>query len=372
MAYNTPETVADYLARFQMEITHRGKGTFTPDHVKYSLTIASGGKDFFTTFESNPHVHGEPTITQVFGALASDAMVVRDYGMDEFVDEFCDGMKPSAAIRAYNSCKETYDGRVSVEMRQLTDEGERLWGQLDYEDYLPLEGLTAMGKHYELGDENRFVHDLYNSPELCAAPRYVEQSFGCPSEEYDKEEGTLPHDFTTGKWRVHLIYPGERYGLDGCLTYELNAYSGVPAAAHRASYPLVEFYDTSQDAARFPGGQFVSRYYMTDLLEDDSIAVSIDTMLKNGNQFSLDGGIPAWTVEGDDLAKVNDFLKKSCMEFCGSLPGDEKDADGYSLSGEAKDATASRNGLSRNQMGIEEKAAECKEAATVLANGNAL
>lgn len=145
MAYNTPETVADYLARFQMEITHRGKGTFTPDHVKYSLTIANGGKDFFTTFESNPHVHGEPTITQVFGALASDAMVVRDYGMDEFVDE-----------------------------------------------------------------------------------------------------------------------------------------------------------------------------------------------------------------------------------FCGSLPGDEKDEDGYSLSGEAKDATASRNGLSRNQMGIEEKAAECKEAATVLANGNAL
>lgn len=265
-----------------------------------------------------------------------------------------------------------HDGRVSVEMRQLTDEGERLWGQLDYEDYLPLEGLTAMGKHYELGDENQFVHDLYNSPELCAAPRYVEQSFGCPSEEYEKEEGTLPHDFTTGKWRVHLIYPGERYGLDGCLTYELNAYSGAPAAAHRASYPLVEFYDTSQDAARFPGGQFVSRYYMTDLLEDNSIAVSIDTMLKNGNQFSLDGGIPAWTVEGDDLAKVNDFLKKSCMEFCGSLPGDEKDEDGYSLSGEAKDATASRNGLSRNQMGIEEKAAECKEAATVLANGNAL
>lgn len=109
MAYATTEAVAKFLSGFQMEITHRGKGTFTPDHVKYSLTIANGGKDFSTTFESNPHVHGEPTITQVFGALASDAMVVRDYGMDEFVDEFCDGMKPSAAIRAYNSCKETYD-----------------------------------------------------------------------------------------------------------------------------------------------------------------------------------------------------------------------------------------------------------------------
>lgn len=88
---------------------------------------------------------------------------------------------------------------------------------------------------------------------------------------------------------------------------------------------------------------------MTDLLEDDSIAVSLDTMLKNGNQFSLDGGIPAWTVEGDDLVKVNDFLKKSCMEFCGSLPGDEKDEDGYSLSGEAKEAALSRFALPENR-----------------------
>lgn len=176
-------------------------------------------------------------------------------------------------------------------------------------------------------------------------------------------EGEVREDFTDDE-----IFNHQMEMKDFDYEKEMRA----PAAAHRASYPLVEFYDTSQDAARFPGGQFVSRYYMTDLLEDDSIAVSLDTMLKNGNQFSLDGGIPAWTVEGDDLAKVNDFLKKSCMEFCGSLPGDEKDEDGYSLSGEAKDATASRNGLSRNQMGIEEKAAECKEAATVLANDNAL
>lgn len=231
------------------------------------------------------------------------------------------------------------------------DEGE----EMAINDLMERDGLTEDEVREDFTDDEIFNHQM----EM--------KDF-----DYEKEEGTLPHDFTTGKWRVHLIYPGERYGLDGCLTYELNAYSGAPAAAHRASYPLVEFYDTSQDAARFPGGQFVSRYYMTDLLEDDSIAVSIDTMLKNGNQFSLDGGIPAWTVEGDDLAKVNDFLKKSCMEFSGSLPGDEKDEDGYSLSGEAKDATASRNGLSRNQMGIEEKAAECKEAATVLANGNAL
>ena len=356
MAYNTPESVADYLSRFQMQVTERTKGTFSPMHVKYSLALKMGSSSFETTFQSNPNVHGEPTVTQVFDA-ATDCSPSRFGQGNVFAD--CEIQKVWDENGTLYLAGAHHDGRVSVEMRQLTDEGERLWGQLDYEDYLPIEGLTAMGKHYELGDEKQFIHDLYNSPELCAAPRYMEQSFGCPSEEYEKEEGTLPHDFTTGKWRVHLIYPGERYGLDGCLTYELNAYSGAPAAAHRASYPLVEFYDTSQDATRFPGGQFVSRYYMTDLLEDNSIAVSIDTMLKNGNQFSLDGGIPAWTVEGDDLAKVNDFLKKSCMEFCGSLPGDEMGEDSYSLTGEARDAATSRNGLNENRKSVAEMIREC-------------
>lgn len=248
------------------------------------------------------------------------------------------------------------DGLTEDEVREDFTDDEIFNHQMEMKDFDYEEEMRALAAFFngEKSDMSDFVNPYGGNHIL------VSGSVG-------RWNGT-----STGKWRVHLIYPGERYGLDGCLTYELNAYSGVPAAAHRASYPLVEFYDTSQDAARFPGGQFVSRYYMTDLLEDNSIAVSLDTMLKNGNQFSLDGGIPAWTVEGDDLAKVNDFLKKSCMEFSGSLPGDEKDEDGYSLTGEAKDATASRNGLSRNQMGIEEKAAECKEAATVLANDNAL
>ena len=61
------------------------------------------------------------------------------------------------------------------------------------------------------------------------------------------------------------------------------------------------------------------------------------------------------------------------MEFSVSLPGDEKDEDGYSLTGEAKDATASRDGLNGNQTRtLEETVTECKEAATALANGDAL
>ena len=109
MAYNTPESVADYLSRFQMQVTERTKGTFSPMHVKYSLALKMGSSSFETTFQSNPNVHGEPTVTQVFGALASDAMLACNYGMDEFADELCADIKPSEAIRSYNSCKDTYN-----------------------------------------------------------------------------------------------------------------------------------------------------------------------------------------------------------------------------------------------------------------------
>lgn len=38
-------------------------------------------------------------------------MLARDYGMDEFADELCADIKPSEAIRSYNSCKDTYFGQ---------------------------------------------------------------------------------------------------------------------------------------------------------------------------------------------------------------------------------------------------------------------
>ena len=108
-SYSIPEAVAGFLKDFQMRINHQEKGTFSPAHVRYFLTISRYGKEFSTSFESNPAVHGEPIVTQVFSALASDALTMRSYGLDEFVDELCEGMKPSAALRAYNSIKETYD-----------------------------------------------------------------------------------------------------------------------------------------------------------------------------------------------------------------------------------------------------------------------
>lgn len=109
MTYDTTEAVAKFLSGFQMKITNRERDTVAPDYyVKYSLTLSKGGKDFSTTFVSDPRASGEPTVTQVFSALADDTLTLRKYSTDEFVDKlYAQGVKPSAALRAYDSLKET-------------------------------------------------------------------------------------------------------------------------------------------------------------------------------------------------------------------------------------------------------------------------
>lgn len=59
MAYNTPESVADYLSRFQMQVTERTKGTFSPMHVKYSLALKMGS----SSFERSPTCRISSTLT---------------------------------------------------------------------------------------------------------------------------------------------------------------------------------------------------------------------------------------------------------------------------------------------------------------------
>lgn len=274
-----------------MKITNRERDTVAPDYyVKYSLTLSKGGKDFSTTFVSD----GEPTVTQVFSALADDALTLRKYSTDEFVDKlYAQGVKPSAALRAYDSCKET-----------------NLWMQDElYLSGWEIEEISKTLTKYE--DE---VNTLVEKAASERAVRYAYDHPKLPKGFVTIEQ--LQGDLDLGDLRDEV----EDFDFDGDIT---------EAFGETAEYKV-----------------------------DD-------------NYHALLTWLPDHT-EWLEEAEFNDFLKKSCMEFCGSLPGDEKDEDGYSLSGEAKDATASRNGLSRNQMGIEEKAAECKEAATVLANENAL
>ena len=73
-----------------------------------------------------------------------------------------------------------------------------------------------------------------------------------------------------------------------------------------------------------------------------------------------------------DLALMDGASPAEAMRAAEKSASAEPEAPAASLASEARDAKAARTKLDRNQMGIEEKAAECKEAATALANGNAL
>lgn len=150
-------------------------------------------------------------------------------------------------------------------------------------------------------------------------------------------------DLTTGKWRVHLVQEGERYGATGSLVYGDAISSGYPDAGehyndcqrHGHGLPLVEFYDVSQDPAKFPGGQFVSRYYMSTLLGLDDARDALTHIIGNGSSLSLDGGIPAWTVRGGDLKRVSDWLDAAHEALRGRAGEDERETpeQAVSLSG---------------------------------------
>ena len=73
-----------------------------------------------------------------------------------------------------------------------------------------------------------------------------------------------------------------------------------------------------------------------------------------------------------DLALMDGASPAEAMRAAEKPAPAEPEAPAASLASEARDALAARTKLDRNQMGIEEKAAECKEAATALANGSAL
>ena len=90
-----------------------------------------------------------------------------------------------------------HDGRVLVEMRQLTELGEELYSSLQFDGgfYLPEEGFETMGFVYREGDENVFIHDLWDNPEMCSKPRWAEKVGGFPAEEYIMDHNGAKTEF---------------------------------------------------------------------------------------------------------------------------------------------------------------------------------
>ena len=145
-----------------------------------------------------------------------------------------------------------------------------------------------------------------------------------------------PREFTTGRWHVHLVYPGEP-----------RAGGGLPKSENEnppCGDTMVEFYDTEDN------GQFVASFHMNTLLGypwNGMVGADLDGLEAYGLAYPLSTQAATDWLEGDDLAKVNAFLKETCKKVFGILPG--ADAGGYSLSGEAKEAALSRFALPENR-----------------------
>lgn len=268
-----------------MKITERERDTVAPDYyVKYSLTLSKGGKDFSTTFVSDPRAFGEPTVTQVFSALADDALTLRKYSTDEFVDKlYAQGVKPSAALRAYDSCKET-----------------NLWMQ----DELYLSGWEIEEISKTLTKHEDEVNTLVEKAASERAARYAYDHPKLPKGFVTIEQ--LQGDLDLGDLRDEV----EDFDFDGDLT---NAFSET------ADYKVDSNY-----------------HALLSWLPDHTEWLE---------QAEFDGLLEG--CKGDDLAKVNAFLKETCKEVFGILPG--ADDGGYSLSGEAKEAALSRFALPENR-----------------------
>lgn len=130
--YNEAQVVADLLSQFDFNIINEGPGDFSTQHRKYTCEFSKPGiESFTTTYQSNPDVHGQPTATDVFAALASDALAVDGLLVDTFADEL--GFeKPSQAIRAYESCHKTLDW-LKNDLQLMTSEISDIAGTLDNE-----------------------------------------------------------------------------------------------------------------------------------------------------------------------------------------------------------------------------------------------
>lgn len=84
------------------------------------------------------------------------------------------------------------------------------------------------------------------------------------------------------QFNVRLVFKGDKYGKDFCLSYD------------ETDDPMVEFYDARYPHTEF--GQFVSRYCVSTLLSD------AERLAKSG--LCLNGGVPDWVLDSASISRV--------------------------------------------------------------------
>jgi len=103
-----------------------------------------------------------------------------------------------------------------------------------------------------------------------------------------------------GIFNVRIIRHGDRYGLEDCIELK--------------GEPMIEFYDFRYADNRFgPRGQFVSRYYLSTLVDDEA------RLSRTG--LCLHGGVPGWSVSASEMREVFEYIRAcnlahGCLDIC--------------------------------------------------------
>lgn len=128
--------------------------------------------------------HGMTAYRDFDDMMSGTDSVFKDCQIDKVWDE-----NGSLFIHGYH-----HDGAVEVEVRQLTDAGEEALAAI--EDAWVGDEFTIAGKTYDGSAQSTMdaLDDLWENPDLCPAPRYMELVIGCPAEEWEEPTLDLARD----------------------------------------------------------------------------------------------------------------------------------------------------------------------------------
>lgn len=175
-----------------------------------------------------------------------------------------------------------HDGRALVEMRQLTDKGEDLYSgfQMDGGFYLPEDGFETMGFVYREGDENAFIHDLWDNPEMCSKPFYAEKALAYPAEEYIME-----HDGVTTEFQITEVKE-DSFAYDQGARFDVK----VLTDGHNCGYGhfCADLDDAHGFCERFAGDIAGLGESLNDMCEDRSEVASAVQDAHTGERYHED------------------------------------------------------------------------------------
>lgn len=323
--FNQIEAVAQFVAGLDFAIIGTSQGDFTPEHTKYACTITASGKDFNTSYQSNPSVYGEPTLIDVLTSLAGDARLANDYEIDDFADEL-GFSKPSEAIRAYEGCKKTLEW-----MRDTLD--------LNAEDIAQL--AETLEEHAdEVGEELRALLSKRASEYERTHPKVPEGFVSVES---------LQEDLDLGEYGDQLTdYCGDiTDAIQDCADNNVDLYV-ADALDTEIDYKGADSFDALVDAAKEQIQQVMAAN-LEGVLDSEEYAQESVKTLVDGDVWEV---INPCALSAKAVCAVNEKGYDAAFNECAFWTDKERSADDepVSLACAANECRLSASGLDKSEV----------------------